>query len=257
MPICQQRAMPTLDSFTRVEFRRFKAFRAFTLSMRHFNILVGPNNAGKSTILTAFRILAAALRKAEARKAEIVVGPNGSVYGHAVELASISVAEENIFHDYDDSEPASVCFHLSTGNSLTLFFPAEGGCFLLPDAQGRSINTPTHFRTQFSVQSALSRSSARSSTMSHCMKGRRRGLHCLTTERPVISETFGSITRRGFPYSAQLCRQPGRAWTFSFRKLTDPTRSPGFICIVRKTAYPVKYSGPALGFRSGAKCLPT
>lgn len=141
--------MATFDSFTRVEFRRFKAFRAFSISMRQFNILVGPNNAGKSTILTAFRILAAALRRADTRKAEIVSGPTGSAYGHVVDLGSISVAEENIFHDYDNSEPASVTFHLSTGNTLTLFFPTQGGCVLLPDAQGKLITTPTIFKANF------------------------------------------------------------------------------------------------------------
>ena len=42
-------------------------FKTFVLNLRHFNILVGPNNAGKSTILAAFRILAAAIRKASTR----------------------------------------------------------------------------------------------------------------------------------------------------------------------------------------------
>ena len=50
--------------FIRVEFHRFKVFRNFTVNLRSFNILVGPNNAGKSTILAAFRILASAMRKA-------------------------------------------------------------------------------------------------------------------------------------------------------------------------------------------------
>ena len=41
--------------FVRVDFNHFKAFDRFSLTLRHFNILVGPNNAGKSTILAAFR----------------------------------------------------------------------------------------------------------------------------------------------------------------------------------------------------------
>lgn len=86
--------MSSLHQFVKVDFSRFKAFRAFSLHLRHFNILVGPNNAGKSTILAAFRILAAGIRKADARKPEIVSGPNGSVYGHSIDLTSISVAED-------------------------------------------------------------------------------------------------------------------------------------------------------------------
>jgi predicted ATP-binding protein involved in virulence len=99
--------------FIRVEFTRFKAFKRFTLNLRSFNILVGPNNAGKSTILAAFRILAAAMRRASARKATRVKGPQGFVLGYEIDLSSISVAEENIFYNYDDDESASVVFHLS------------------------------------------------------------------------------------------------------------------------------------------------
>ena len=125
--------------FTRVEFSRFKAFKTFSIELKHFNVLVGPNNAGKSTILTAFRILAAALRKATTKTAEAVRGPNGSVLGHAIDIRSISVAEENIFYNYDESEPATVTFRLSNKNSLTLYFPEVGHCLLLPDAHGKRV----------------------------------------------------------------------------------------------------------------------
>jgi predicted ATPase len=128
--------------FSNVRFHRFKAFRHFSLDVKRFNVLVDPNNAGKSTILTAFRILAAAIRKASARSAERVRGPHGTVFGYAVDLGSISVAEENIFHDYDQSEPAEIEFKLSNQNSLTLYFPEAGACYLLPDAQGRQIRSP-------------------------------------------------------------------------------------------------------------------
>jgi recombinational DNA repair ATPase RecF len=89
--------MPGTHRFVRVEFSRFKAFSRFSLNLRHFNILVGPNNAGKSTILTAFRILAAGMRRAAARRPETVHGPDGRLPGYVVDLRAISVAEENIF----------------------------------------------------------------------------------------------------------------------------------------------------------------
>jgi predicted ATP-dependent endonuclease of OLD family len=89
-----------LHQFTRVDFSRFKAFNAFSLHLRHFNILVGPNNSGKSTILTAFRILAAALRKANTRRSEMIRGPQGRTPGYSVDLRPISVAAENIFYNF-------------------------------------------------------------------------------------------------------------------------------------------------------------
>ncbi|MGP9812639.1 ATP-dependent nuclease [Rhodopseudomonas sp. NSM] len=135
--------------FTQVEFSRFKAFKKFKLSLRQFNILVGPNNAGKSTILIGFRILAAAMRRAGRRKSEPIRGPEGMVHGYPVDLTAISIAEENIFFNYDDASPATVRFKLSNGNELLLYFPEQGSCFLIADANGRTMHTPSTFKSRF------------------------------------------------------------------------------------------------------------
>lgn len=138
-----------LDRFVKVEFQRFKAFEMFRVDLRRFNVLVGPNNAGKSTVIAAFRILAEAMRKALSKRAEIVYGPNGKVYGHSVDLKTAFVAEENVFFDYHDDEPAKIQFYLSSGNSMTLYFPEQGSCYLIPDAQGKSCNSPSQFKQHF------------------------------------------------------------------------------------------------------------
>ncbi len=141
--------MTGLAQFTKVTFKRFKAFETFSLHLRHFNILVGPNNAGKSTILTAFRILASALRRASTRTSEVIPGPLGPALGYNIDIKETSVAEENIFYNYDASTPASVTFTLSSGNELRLHFPEPGTCYLIADAQGRPTRTPSAFRRQF------------------------------------------------------------------------------------------------------------
>lgn len=144
--------MASIDQFTRVEFKNFKAFKAFSIDLKHFNILVGPNNAGKSTILAAFRILASGMRRARSRNPTLVRGPQGTVRGYEVDISSISVAEENIFYNYDDSEVAHVVFKLSNRNTLTLYFPEQGVCYLLPETQSRPVATPSGFRAQFNCQ---------------------------------------------------------------------------------------------------------
>lgn len=138
-----------LDRFVTVEFKRFKAFESFRLELRHFNVLVGPNNAGKSTVIAAFRILSEAMRKASSRKADMIQGPNGRVYGHNVDLKGAFIAEENLFFDYQDDEPAYIKFILSSRNTLTLYFPEQGVCYLIPDAQGKSCATPATFNANF------------------------------------------------------------------------------------------------------------
>jgi len=141
--------MPEVHHFVRVDFWRFKAFDTFTLHLRHFNILVGPNNAGKSTILAAFRILAAAMRRANSRKAEPVNGPQGHTFGYPVDLSGISIAEENIFYNYDTSQAATVKFTLSNKNTLHLYFPEQGTCYLILDAVDRLARTPSTVRSHF------------------------------------------------------------------------------------------------------------
>ena len=69
--------------------------------------------------------------------------------GYPVDLSAISVAEENIFHNYDESEPATVTFTLSNKNILLLFFPEPGSCYLVADALGRRIESAASFRAQF------------------------------------------------------------------------------------------------------------
>lgn len=141
--------MTELNHFVRVDFHRFKVFKRFTLHLRHFNILVGPNNSGKSTILAAFRILASSLRKARSRKPEIVPTPQGHGYGYNIDLSGISVAEENIFFNYDDESPAWVDFTLSNKRKLRLYFPELGSCFLTTESEGMTPKTPSTFRKQF------------------------------------------------------------------------------------------------------------
>jgi hypothetical protein len=141
--------MTEIHHFVRADFWRFKAFDTFALHLRHFNILVGPNNAGKSTILAAFRILAAAMRRAISRKAELVRGPQGRTFGYPVDLGGISIAEENIFYNYDDSKAATVRFALSNKNTLLLYFPEQGACYLIAEALDKQVRTASTFRSHF------------------------------------------------------------------------------------------------------------
>lgn len=141
--------MTDTDQFVRAHFKHFKAFESFSIYLRHLNILVGPNNSGKSTIITAFRILEAAMRRARYRLPTMGPSPDGQSYGHDIDLAGISIAEENIFYNYDDSEPASITFSLSNKNRLILYFPESGQCRLVPEAQDKLVRTTAEFRSSF------------------------------------------------------------------------------------------------------------
>jgi len=127
---------------TSVRFSRYKAFRDYSVSLERFNILVGPNNAGKSTILSAFRILAEALRRAKSKSPTFVEGPEGSTRGWLVNLGNVPVATENIFHEYNEDQAASVTFRISTGDRLVLFSPGEE--YVISSARALVERLPLH-----------------------------------------------------------------------------------------------------------------
>lgn len=114
-------------------------------------MLVGPNNTGKSTIISAVRILAEGLRRARAKSSVPIDVPGYTGWGHRLNISELPIASENIFYDYDDSVPAQVRFRLSNGNHLRLHFPEQGVCYLIPESRGRAPRTPSQFKVDFDV----------------------------------------------------------------------------------------------------------
>lgn len=143
-----------MEHFTQLRFENYKAFSSYSVNLSQFNVLVGPNNAGKSTILGAFRILAEALRKARSKKAELVHGPHGTTLGYKVSLDDLPVSTENVFHNYDETDPATITFRISNGNELTLYFPRMSSCILLP-SPNCPVRTPADFKRSYPVTVAF------------------------------------------------------------------------------------------------------
>lgn len=137
---------------TSVHFSKYKAFRDFSFTPGRFNVLVGPNNAGKSTILGAFRILSEGIRKARSKAPTLIESPTGQRRGYEINLDNIPVATENVFFDYDESEPAIIKFNISNKNNLKLVFPAPKVCYLFCETQGKIITSPSLFKNAFPIE---------------------------------------------------------------------------------------------------------
>ena len=134
-----------------VKFKNFKALSDYSVSLAETNILVGANNAGKSTVISAFRILDVALRRARRLKAERVPLPDGKFgLGHRIPEQQISVSLENVATNYN-GEDSSVEFRLTNKNKLSLFFPSDGGCILHWESEGPLITTTLRFKSAFPI----------------------------------------------------------------------------------------------------------
>jgi energy-coupling factor transporter ATP-binding protein EcfA2 len=139
--------MPRDATITSIRFRNFKAFRAYSVALRRTNILVGPNNCGKSTILGACRVLSAAIRHARSRSPEWVSLAGRDVVGYHLSPDVIPISLENVHTDYNE-EGSTVDFRVSNGNQLRLHFTTDRECYLLPETE-RRVFRPTDFRHEF------------------------------------------------------------------------------------------------------------
>jgi AAA15 family ATPase/GTPase len=136
-----------MQHITAIRFQNYKSFSQFSLTLSQFNILVGPNNAGKSTVIGALKILAEGLRKARSRKPILITSPKDvEVYGYQIDLSQVPVAIENVFHNYDDGHPAVIKFRLSDGANLQIFFPSQGECYMNYESEERVIYSPSEFK---------------------------------------------------------------------------------------------------------------
>jgi hypothetical protein len=114
------------------------------------NILVGPNNCGKSTVLSTFRVLAQALRRARSNRAETVKVMGRFQPGWQIPKNALPISMENVHTDYADMDTI-VEFGTSNSGKLTLFFPQYGGCAFFAEAAGGPIRSPAGFKQHLPV----------------------------------------------------------------------------------------------------------
>jgi predicted ATP-dependent endonuclease of OLD family len=106
--------------FTKVRFRNFKSLKDFTIHLRAVNVLVGPNNAGKSTVLDAFRIMMVAHGFASRRLPQLIRINNETITGYDIPAPLIPVSLTNIHSDYQTDQETSLTFTLDNGNEIRL-----------------------------------------------------------------------------------------------------------------------------------------
>lgn len=138
-----------------IYFENFKVLKKFSISLKEFNILVGPNNSGKSTILDAFRILQGAYRYASRLKPQHIKLPNGNlVFGWEIPDSSIPIVLENVQTDLSD-EPAIITYRFDSNKNLFIHLYKERQSILSIDYNGERPKTAVSFRNLFDLNLAI------------------------------------------------------------------------------------------------------
>jgi len=131
----------------------FRAFLRFTLHFGDNAYLIGPNNAGKSTLLTSLRLVNELLRLAFSRPPEFNREDGGGWHrAYRVSLAEFPALSESIRHEFRNNE-ARLELTWKSGAKLVAVWP-EGdevdGFFYLRTAIGQQPLTPLQVRSNFS-----------------------------------------------------------------------------------------------------------
>ncbi len=115
-----------------IQFQDYKTFSTFKLSAKEKNVLVGPNNAGKSTALDAFRITFDCLRFSRRITAVLKSqGIDGVCSTWEIPTSAVQTDLRYCIHNFGD-EHARIAVTLQNGNTFKISIPNDGPleCYL-------------------------------------------------------------------------------------------------------------------------------
>lgn len=132
-----------------LRIRNFRCFEDHTVPLKETSILVGRNNAGKSTIVEALRLVALVCGRCEVlpyRYPALREFPK--TMGIEPSLRGLEFNEQGLFHRYSDP-PASIAARFESGNTVTVYIGAGGAIHAtIETADGFVVSTPTQARRQ-------------------------------------------------------------------------------------------------------------
>lgn len=123
---------------TGVYLQNFKAFERFRVTFKGDAFLVGPNNAGKSTVIAALRSVASMVRIASRERATQSFEVDGfQQAGYWFNGQQIGLVDENLRHEFHQVE-TRVKAKFESGATLEAVWPIDedDGFFFILDKQG-------------------------------------------------------------------------------------------------------------------------
>ena len=127
----------------RLKLVNYRSFQNFTVNFSRESCLVGPNNAGKSTVLTALRLSDSMLRLAHSRAPQARVRFKDRTYqGYPLSLTEFQSLQESLRYEFRNSE-TWLELTFDSGNRLVAVWPEEdeydepnAGAFFLVEKNG-------------------------------------------------------------------------------------------------------------------------
>jgi predicted ATP-dependent endonuclease of OLD family len=138
---------------TQLRLVNYKAFRSFSVPFRSTTVIVGPNNAGKSTIIGALRLCAAMLRQASRTAPSMLREDRGEQYRAWIPSVPLSeMEEENLRYELQSNE-TRLELRVRNGAVLRAVWPPQDSdslpFFYLTGPGGVRLTIPKQVRSNF------------------------------------------------------------------------------------------------------------
>ncbi len=132
-----------------VRLENFKKLSNLSLRLRSGNVLVGPNNSGKSSVLDAFRLLDACFRNAKTRNPALLdIEEQGFFDGYEIPESVLPFALANITHNYADADAIIEFEHSNKTKAIIPLHPSRATRFYI-DTGGKRLMTRSKFAAAF------------------------------------------------------------------------------------------------------------
>jgi hypothetical protein len=132
----------------KLQLRNFRGFRDHTVPLRRMSVIVGQNNAGKTTLVEAFRLVGLAVNR---QRLDVRAVPDWLDLpqrnrGIVFSLRGLEVSTTTLFHRYGQP-PASIIATFENGASTTVYLGGDGGAFaVFAERGGARATTPGTIR---------------------------------------------------------------------------------------------------------------
>jgi energy-coupling factor transporter ATP-binding protein EcfA2 len=140
-----------LVMITKVQFRNYRGFKEHELPLGKLTVVVGRNNAGKSTIVEALRLIGIVTRRyktlpyrAPSSKMQIGTWKKGV----SPSVKNMEINFDTVFHRYSDP-PAEVIAHFDCGSVITVYVGLQEDKIhaVVKDPAGKTVKTQEHARS--------------------------------------------------------------------------------------------------------------
>lgn len=115
----------------------YRCFEKTELKCKDITVIVGSNNAGKSTVIESLRIVSESLKKCKTARYEYIpsyFNVNTKEYGFYVRLDEIKIDLRTVVYNYKEGISAKICADLNNGTQLKIYVNSEGAFACLYDS---------------------------------------------------------------------------------------------------------------------------